>query len=126
MPTGDVSTRFEALRRSCDAELNRERDAITSELSSLTDAAAAAAVTLSRCASEIAALPMPSTATPDAKALVAAYDRLSAYWHEISGAKSPTDLIGTTGPAIQLNADLVAATAALERDLGLPFSTPRV
>jgi hypothetical protein len=125
-PLSVIAQQFSSLRQACDDELNREKQGISNDLPSLQHAATLAVATYDHCAQQLTAIAMPATAQTDQKALVTEFDKFSQLWHEVATAQSYFDLQPLLGVLQSEEAAQHAPLVALERDLGLPETTPRV
>jgi hypothetical protein len=125
-PLPVIAQQFSSLRQACDDELNREKQGISNDLPSLQHAATLAAATYDHCAQQLTAIAMPATAQTDQKALVTEFDKFSELWHEVATAQSYFDLVPLMGVVQSEEAAQHAPLVALERDLRLPETTPRV
>jgi hypothetical protein len=125
-PLPVIAQQFSSLRQACDDELNREKQGISNDLPSLQHAATLAVATYDHCAQQLTAIAMPATAQTDQKALVTEFDKFSELWHEVATAQSYGDLQPLLGVLQSEEAAQHAPLVALERDLGLPETTPRV
>jgi hypothetical protein len=121
-----IAQQFSSLRQACDDELNREKQGIGKDLPSLQRAATLAVATYDHCAQQLTAIAMPAAAQADQKALVTEFDKFSELWHEVATAQGIGDLQPLLGAVQSEEAAQHAPLVALERDLGLPETTPRV
>jgi hypothetical protein len=120
-----IAQQFSSLRQACDDELNREKQGIGNDLPSLQHAATLAVATYDHCAQQLTAIAMPASVQADQKALVTEFDKFSNLWHQVATA-SYGELQSLLGVVQSEEAAQHAPLVALERDLGLPETTPRV
>lgn len=125
-PLQAIAQEFSSLRQACDDELNREKQGISNDLPSLQHAATLAVATYDHCAQQLTAIAMPAAPQADQKALVTEFDKFSELWHQVATARNYGELQPLLGVLQSEEAAQHAPLVALERDLGLPETTPRV